>query len=147
MKKTNILIIFFLLSGIIFFSCGNSEVKDYTSTPNAQGNPEREKVIGLWKIDDPSGNPDKVMNYLFQENGSGYKYPGSNSFLIQAETFTYDVSTQNGISRITMTNEKSQKTVFKINDVDEHQMKIIMEVVDNETISNSGVKEMQKEEQ
>jgi hypothetical protein len=46
-----------------------------------------------------------------------------------------------------MTNEKSQKTVFKINDVDEHQMKILMEVIDNEAIKNGGVKEMQKEEQ
>ena len=146
MRKHKLIILQIVFLSLIYFSCGTSNERDYTSGSDSQRNPEKEKILGLWKMPDPSGNPDLAVNYVFQENNTGYYYEGSNPFLVQSVSFNYEVKTQDSITRIIMTDENQKSTVFIISEINKHQMKIKKEKEDGIPVSDNNLRELLKQE-
>jgi hypothetical protein len=144
MKIIKQIILYLVIPGSLLISCSNTREGDINTNADRQSSSVTEKIIGTWKITDPSGDPDKTLNYVFEKDKSGYKYPGSNPFLVKAETFDYIIDANDSTVRIKMMEEKSGETIFRLKHLDEQKMKIVIETANNNRTNDSKEKEMIK---
>ena len=116
----------------LLFSCEKfsenttvNQVTDNSDTTTAG------RIIGVWKLQEQNSDPGKTLNYIFYANKICNIYRGRNELDISPHALTYELTQNNGINTVVITDDMNRKTVFRINSMDDSKMKIVFDMIDN----------------
>lgn len=144
MKKS--IFLKFLFVSLIFLSvsCGNeSEQNPVTHQIKTEHN-IMDRLLGKWQLIDPTGDPEKNITYLFEDNKTCYVYRGNEKPDLNINSMSYEVIHKFNSNVVLIKDVKRNLTLFTINSIEDNRMHIEFIVINNIKIKDKVEVELSK---
>lgn len=144
MKKS--INIYIIAAALIFISlsCGNDTTHNPIMNQAFTEPSVQTKLIGTWVQTDPSGNPDKNIEYVFENNNTCYIYKGNEKQDANSNSFHYNVISKFNSDLVMIRDSKNNNTIFTINSINNSKMRIVFMAIGNKKIKDNVEVELTK---
>jgi hypothetical protein len=144
MKKSIFLNFLFVSLIFISISCGNDNQQNPVTHQLKNDTDVKNKLLGMWQLIDPSGDPDKNITYLFDDNKICFVYKGNEKPDINKNNMSYEVIQKFNSNLVLIKDAKRNSTLFTINSIDDSKMRVVFMVINNKKIKDKVEVELSK---